>query len=312
MRLVKVKAPQGKAGEVAEIAFSIGLEKVAVHETRLLRAHRAESTEEVIEVEASTPMAKAFIDALMSAPFFNRNEYSIAVRQPRSIINHQKLSEITWPLVEPSVDICEELWQFSQITPGSVGRILIGSGLLAFGLIKYNLLFMIAGLLFIPLLPLMLAVGFGLWTRHFRLAIQGAIASAVATILLIGGGVAVALMVNPPLRYNESNSLVTGLLISLAVGVAAGLATADDVGRREMIGLAATAQVAILPVWFGICFVFGFPALEGTPPGRRALSFMLNVLTIVIASFVIYGILGMKLSFGRSRTAISTSKSDRV
>jgi hypothetical protein len=30
------------------------------------------------------------------------------------------------------------------------------------------------------------------------------------------------------------------------VGAAAGLATADDVGRREMIGLAATAQVAIL------------------------------------------------------------------
>jgi len=312
LRLIKVKAPQGKAGGVAEVAFSIGLEKVAVHETRVLRAHRGDSTEEVIEVETSTPMAKAFIDALTSAPFFNRNEYSIAVRQPRSIINHQKLSEITWPLVEPSVDICEELWQFSQITHGSVGRILIGSGLLALGLIRYNLLFMIAGLLFIPLLPPMLAVGFGLWTRHFRLAVQGAFALAVATILLIGGGVVVALMVNPPLRYNESNSLVTGLLISLAVGVAAGLATADDVGRREMIGLAATAQVAILPVWFGICFVFGFPALEGTSPGRRALSFVLNVLMIVIASFVTYGILGMKVSFERSRTASSTSANDRA
>ena len=103
-----------------------------------------------------------------------------------------------------------------------------------------------------------------------------------------------ALMTSPPLLYNESNSLLAGFLISLAVGVAAGLATADDVGRREMIGLAATAQVAILPVWFGVCFVFGFPALESMPPARRAISLAVNVTSIVIASFITYAVLGMK------------------
>jgi hypothetical protein len=299
LRLVKVKTPQGKARDVAEIAFSVGLEKVAVLQAQVLRPHQDDSTEELIEIESSTPTAKAFIDALMSAPFFNRNEYAIAVRQPRSLINHEKLARMTVPLVEPSVDICEELWQFSQITYGFIGRIFIGSALLGYGLIEYNLLFMIAGLLFIPLLPLMLAVGFGLWTRQFRLAIQGLIAFLMATILLLAGGSVVALIANPPLRYNESNPLITGLLISLAVGVAAGLATADDVGRREMIGLAATAQVAILPVWFGICFVFGFPALQGTPPGVRVLRFVLNVVLVIIASFVTYGILQMKGVFGR-------------
>ena len=103
-----------------------------------------------------------------------------------------------------------------------------------------------------------------------------------------------ALMTSPPLLYNESNSLLAGFLISLAVGVAAGLATADDVGRREIIGLAATAQVAILPVWFGICFVFGFPILENQPPTRRAISLVVNVISIVVASFITYAVLGMK------------------
>ena len=35
------------------------------------------------------------------------------------------------------------------------------------------------------------------------------------------------------------------MTLPTAVGIAAGLATVDDVGRREMIGLAATAQIAI-------------------------------------------------------------------
>jgi hypothetical protein len=78
-------------------------------------------------------------------------------------------------------------------------------------------------------------------------------------LLLIGGGMAVAAVSSPPLKYDEFNTLPVGFLISLAVGIAAGLANTDDVGRREFLGLAATAQIAIIPVWFGICFVFGFP-----------------------------------------------------
>jgi hypothetical protein len=44
--------------------------------------------------------------------------------------------------------------------------------LLAYGLVESKLLFMIAGLLFIPLSPLMLSIGFGLWTKQWRLARQ--------------------------------------------------------------------------------------------------------------------------------------------
>src|SRR5256714_6336956 len=294
MREITVKGPNGSAKDIARLAFSSGIAEVTVQQGQTLHAAKTKPVTDIAKFGTATPTAKKFIDALIAAPFFNQEEYSIAVKQPRSIISSEKLSNLTRPLVEPTIDILEELWQFSHVTFGFVGRILIGAFLLAYGMIQFKLLFMIAGLLFIPLLPPMLAIGFGIWTRQFRLAAQGILAFVVATILLLCGGVSVALMTSPPLLYNESNSLLAGFLISLAVGVAAGLATADDVGRREMIGLAATAQVAILPAWFGICLVFGFPILENPPPTRRAISLAVNVISIVTASLITYAILGMK------------------
>ncbi len=106
-------------------------------------------------------------------------------------------------------------------------------------------------------------------------------------------GIAVAFFSQPPLKYDEFNSLLVGLLISLAVGIAAGLANIDDVGRRKFLGLAATAQIAIVPVWFGICFVFGFPATGSQSEiAWRAFGFGLNVLTIISSSLVTYIALG--------------------
>ncbi|PYS41469.1 MAG: hypothetical protein DMF71_11210 [Acidobacteria bacterium] len=294
MRRVSVTTPEGKADEVAQIAFSVGISSVSVQQNLRMKSNASRIPEDALQVDTSTPLAKAFIDKLMTAPFFNCEDYSIVVRQPRSIVTHDRLVTLTRPLVEPVTDIFEELWQFSQITSGFVGRIFIGGLLLAYGMIEYKLLFMIAGLLFIPLLPLMLAAGFGIWTRQFRLVGQGVFALAVAIVLLMLGGIVVALFTGPPLRFNEFSSLPVSLMISLIVGVAAGLATADDVGRREMIGLAATAQIAILPAWFGICFVLGFPQVDSAPPINRALGLLANVAVIVVAALVTYAAIGMK------------------
>lgn len=186
----------------------------------------------------------------------------------------------------------EELWQFSQVTYGFIGRILIGALLLSFGLVEYHLLLIIAGLLFIPSLPLVLSVGFGFCTKQWRLSLQGLAALTIAFVLMVVAGVVVGLMSNPPVRYSEFSSLF-GLLISSAVGVAAGLATVDDVGRREMIGLAATAQIAIIPAWFGVCLILGFPTSE-TPASRRVLALIINLAAIVITSFLTYRLVGIK------------------
>ena len=294
MRQVTVTTPEGKGDEVAQIAFQVGISDVAISSARQLKANQSQTNTDKVEVETATHLAKAFVERVTTAPFFSGDHYSVTVRQPRSIISNQDVKTLTRPLVEPTSDLFQELWQFCQVTFGFVGRIYIGAVLLAFGLVDYRLLFMIAGLLFIPLLPVMLAIGFSLWTKQWRLLFQALMALLIAVILLAAGGVTVALCSSPPLRFIESNSLLTGFMISLAVGVAAGLATSDDVGRREMIGLAATAQVAIVPVWFGISAVFGIPAADPTPPKQRAIGWLLNVTGIILASLATYAVLRMK------------------
>jgi len=293
MRQITVTAPQGTAQKVLEVAFIAGATDAAVFEKRVCSKDGNERIKEVVELDCGTPIAKTFIDLLTSKPFFNRKDFSIAIRQPRSLISQGNLFRLTRPLVEPATDVFEELWQFSQITYGFVARILIGALLLAYGLVQYQLLLIVAGLLFIPLLPLMLSVGFGLWTRQWRLAAQGVLSLGLALLLLALGGVLVALLTHPPVRFVEFNSLVTGVLLSTAVGVAGGLATTDDVGRREMIGLAATAQIAIIPTWMGLCLIHGFPPLSDHP-SARLLGLLLNVAAIIISSSLTYAALRIR------------------
>ncbi len=275
------------------LLFQLASNKYSIQTAKTHRASGEPQTKDVVDVETSTPKAKHFIDALLAADFYNSEEFSVAIRQPRSIISGDSFRELTKPLVVPATDIFEELWQFSHITVGFVGRNFIAACLLAYGLINQQILLMIAGLLFLQLLPLLLAIGFGAWTRTWKLVGQSASAFFVAVILLILGGVSVAALSNPPLKYDEFNTMLVGFLISLAVGIAAGLANSDDVGRREFLGLAATAQIAIIPVWFGICFVFGFPTTTNQNEiTTRALGFGLNILTIIVASLATYILLG--------------------
>lgn len=307
MRLVKVKTPGGRSDPVVQIAFKVGISQVITYQQQVRRPHQY-SIQDVVEVETATPTAKTFIDTLMCAPFFDPTEYSISVRQPRSIIGREKLAKLTRPLVEPTIDILAELWQFSHVTVGFVGRVFSAGLLLAYGMIENALLIMIAGLLFMPLLPLMLAVGFGLWTKQWRLAGQGVLALATGTVLAIAAGAVVAFMTGPPLQYSMFSLPLSSFLISLVVGMAAGLATADNAGRREMVGLAATAQVTILPVWLGIALVFDFPTLDRELLFERGMIFLMNVSTIIAASSGTYALLGASAETLRCLKADTASK----
>jgi hypothetical protein len=295
MRLVKVIAPKGKGTEVIKLAFSVGIKKASIFDLKTYSDEGDIESKESVDVECSTPKAKKFIDALLASDLFNIDEFSLTTRQPRSIISKQNIRELTAPLVEPATDLNQELWQFSQITYGYVGRVFLAACLLAYGLIQWQILLVIAGLLFLPLLPVLLAIGFGVWTKQWKLAWAGFLTFTAATFLLIVAGITVALLTGPPVRYDDFSSIPVSFLISLAVGIAAGLATTDDVGRRELIGLAVSAQIVIIPVWFGICFVFGFPATTGTGEIQtRALTFFINVLTVIISSLAVYILQGIR------------------
>ncbi len=80
--------------------------------------------------------------------------------------------------------------------------------------------------------------------------------------------------------------------ISAIIGVAAGLATADDAGRRYLIGVAAAVQYAVFPVWIGYCLVRGFP--DSGIVGPRIGSFVINVITIGGVAALVYVWTGMR------------------
>lgn len=299
MRLIKVSAPEGKAQQIADIAFSAGIQSVSVRQEKELSSEGKQETKDAVDMQISTPQAKRFLDALTAATFFNSQDYSVSVRQPRSIVSSENIRELTRPLAIPAIDLYQELWQFSQITIGFIGRFIIGAALLAYGLIQQNTLLIIAGLLFLPILPTLLSISLSLLTGKLKLAGQGLLAFLTATVLLFLTGVAVASFTSPPIKYDEFNPLYVGALISLAVGIAGSLANTDDAGRRELIGLAATAQIAIIPVWFGIKTIFGFSPVEDGQNEllMRAVSFPLNAAIIVVASLITYFLLG----YGKSR-----------
>jgi hypothetical protein len=296
MRLVKVNTPEGRGADVAHLALDVGIAQASVHQQHTYGQAGRVEVKDTVEVEASTPLARAFVDSLMSADFYDPKEYSLSVRQPRSIASKISDRKVTWPVLAPTVDILEELWQFSHVTYSFVLRVAFASLLVAYGMIEDKLLVMIAGLLFLPLLPVLEAIGFGLWTRNWRLAGQGVFAFAVAAMMLVGAGAVLALVLQPPLRFQEFSPLLTSFLISLGVGVTAGLAAADDVGRRELIALAATAQTALLPAWFGIRLVYGPATGDMDPPSERVLVYAVNVVTIVAAALATFAATGMRTS----------------
>jgi hypothetical protein len=295
MRLVKVKAPSGLGNEIMSTAFSVGIESVSFHQVEKHTTKGKTETQDVVDIETSTPNANRFIDRLLAADYFDRELFSFNVREPRSVLTSTDMSSLTVPLEVPPSDLFEELWQFTHITYSLVGRIFIASCLIAFGLIQHQILLIIAGLLFLPLLPMLTAVGFGAITRNWQLGLHGIAAFGVSISILIIGGAAVGALSSPPLRYDEFPSITISLLLTAGVGIAAGLAAIDDVGRRELIGLAAAAQIGITPVWIGVYLVFGLPSGE-SELYTRIVALLLNILMLLLGSVIVYWISGVAAS----------------
>jgi hypothetical protein len=284
MRLVKVSAPQGKGADLAKIAFSCGISEVAIHQVLQHKRDSQPVPRDVVDAQLSTPEAKAFVEALVNAPFYNRKDYAIEVREPRSLLKSTSTRDITRPVSAPILDIDEELWQFTHVTYSFVMRVLIAALLVAYGMVEDNPLFIVGGLIFLPFMPIVLAFAFGMMSRQWRLVAHAAIAFVTGTLLISVGAVVVAAVVDPPMLFDKFPPLAAGLCFSLAIGVAAALGTADDVGHRQLVGLAAASQLAIVPAWFGLSLVFGFSG----DLAEKLSGFGVNVVALVAAAVTVY------------------------
>src|SRR5947208_8640228 len=103
MRQITITAPEESGPQVAQIAFAVGISQVSISAKRILNADGSEEVKDSIELLVGTPSGKAFLDQLTIAPFFSREKFSIAVRQPRALVSREKLSRLMRPLVEPAV-----------------------------------------------------------------------------------------------------------------------------------------------------------------------------------------------------------------
>jgi hypothetical protein len=100
------------------------------------------------------------------------------------------------------------------------------------------------------------------------------------------------LLTRGPIGFQDFKGPLASFAISAVIGAAAGLSTADDAGRRYLIGVAAAIQFAVFPVWFGIASIIGLPA-RSVMVGRIS-TFVVNVVTISGAAVISYALLGLR------------------
>lgn len=150
----------------------------------------------------------------------------------------------------------------------------------------------IAGLLFLPYHHQMLSMGLGASIREWRLFRQGLYAFLVSTTAIVLAGLCVGLLTKGPVEFTEFLSPpLTSFLLAMVIGIAAGLGDVDDAGRRELIGLAATAHISVYPVWFGLKFIFGFEPSD--KPMEHMLVYLMDVATLTLFAGITYKLMRM-------------------
>jgi hypothetical protein len=289
MHEVRATVPVERSAAIAQIAIDSGIAQVSVYDVFV---HGPECRKHVVSVECSSPQAKIFLDILLASPLFDVEECSVSSREVRAIVNATPLAEVTRPMVEPAPDIIEDLWQMSHVTASYVGRAAGGAILLADGVIHNSPISIVIAALFLPFLSQVLAVGCGAWCGDSGLIRKGTLALLTSAILSYSVGFAVALVVGGPIGFQGFRGPLASFVVSGVIGAAAGLSTADDTGRRYLIGVAAAVQFAIFPVWLGAASVIGLPARAMLV--NRLTSFLINIVMISGTAVIAYALLGLK------------------
>ena len=294
MRLVTVRCPKGKGEQVADVAMSADISEVAVLEGRLLRKTGGQILVDEVKIETSTPKAKKFVESLMDSPFYDRNSFSFSIRHPESLFASEPPEEETIPIPRPTTDVYEELWQFCKVTRSLVLRVFLSAFLVAYGIREGFMPLIIAGLLFLPYHHHMLGLSFSGGIKEWRLFKQALAGFLISTVLIFLGGIAMALISEPGIKWSAftETTFLYSFIISMTIGIAAGLGSTDDAGRRELIGLAATAHVSVYPIWFGLKVIYGFD--HSDKPFHILWIYLLDVGTLILFAGLTFKFMKMK------------------
>jgi len=211
MHEIRLNMRESHIEEVARLALATGVGQVSIYDVFVYGPNQSRK---VASIETSTPRAKVFIDALFAAEWFDPAECSITTRELRAILTEEPLREVTRPMIEPALDVLEDLWQLSHVTPSYIGRAAGAAVLMAYGMLENSAISIVVAALFLPFLSQVLAVSFGLWVRDRGLAKQGLLALCISSVLSIAAGVLMALLHRSPLLFDDFKSPIVSLGIS--------------------------------------------------------------------------------------------------
>lgn len=294
MKLLTIQTPKDKGQQVAEMAFELGITTVGISATSLHQKNVPSREADVVEIQTNTPKTKELVEKLMTAPFYDPAKYNFTVRHPESIYAAEKPKEETRPIIRATGDVYQELWQFCQVTVSLMGRVLLSAFLVAYGMREDFMPIIIAGLLFLPYHHHMLGVGLGAVLGESKLLKQALVGFLATTFMIVLGGILLGLLTEPGIKWDAftESSVPFSFLISMVVGIAAGLGSIDDAGRRELIGLAATAHISVYPIWFGLKFVYGFDPTD--KPWHLLLVYLMDVGTLIFFAGLTFKFMKMK------------------
>ncbi len=296
MHEIRVTVPVGLGSAIATAALQVGIQRVTVSPVRTVAP---QSEAEIVSVETSTSRAKAFLHHILSSGMVDLRESSITTREVRAILSADPVREVTYPAVEPTVEVFQDLWQLNHLTPSFAARSVAAAVLLGYGMLRADPVSIVVAALFLPFMQQVLGLAFGAWAADWKLASQSGAALAVSLTISILAGMTLAAVLGGPLQFDGFKSPILSALLSIVIGAAAGCSTADDAGRRYLIGVAAAAQSGVFAVWIGLALVLGFPD-RGTTLARLV-SLPLNICAIGVAACASYALIGLRR--GSARTA---------
>ena len=294
MHEIRATIPVDSVAEVIRIAQSVGIAEATTSEVFV---HGPDAKRILFSAETSTPKARALTEALLNAGALKNIGMALTSREVRAIVSDAPVESLTKPMSEPFPDVVQDLWQLSHLTWSYLGRALSGAILLGSGIMEDNPIAIVVSALFLPFLAQVLAAGLGFWSGDRKLTVHGLKAVGASIALGFVGGVVVAAVEGGPIGFQGFKGPLSSFAISAVIGVTAGLSSADDTGRRYLIGVAAAVQLAVFPVWLGVATVIGIPDYKLVV--QHLLSFSINLVTVAVASVAAYALAHGRCPVGR-------------
>jgi hypothetical protein len=75
-------------------------------------------------LETSTPRAKAFLDRLTTSGLTDLSRASVTTREVRGVLSNGSVEELTYPAIEPALEVFQDLWQLNHVTVSYAARAL--------------------------------------------------------------------------------------------------------------------------------------------------------------------------------------------